>query len=24
MANKPDPISGQWAMLDNVVKVTKA
>jgi anaerobic selenocysteine-containing dehydrogenase len=23
MANKPDPISGQWAMLDNVVKVTK-
>lgn len=24
MANKPDPISGQWAMLDNVVKVAKA
>jgi len=24
MANKPDPISGQWAMLDTVVKVTKA
>jgi anaerobic selenocysteine-containing dehydrogenase len=24
MANKPDPISGQWAMLDNVVKVTRA
>jgi anaerobic selenocysteine-containing dehydrogenase len=24
MANKPDPISGQWAMLDNVVTVTKA
>lgn len=24
MANKPDPISGQWAMLDNLVKVTKA
>jgi anaerobic selenocysteine-containing dehydrogenase len=24
IANKPDPISGQWAMLDSVVKVTKA
>ena len=24
MANKPDPINGQWAMLDLAVKVTKA
>jgi anaerobic selenocysteine-containing dehydrogenase len=24
MANKTDPISGQWAMLDTVVKVTRA
>jgi anaerobic selenocysteine-containing dehydrogenase len=22
--NRPDPVSGQWAMLDSVVKVTKA